>query len=193
MPVHKVLKGHLKSSEAVKVLVKRSVSAVRSRHLTKKDDEVVACPPQLLGAVQHINAKLSEVKQQLDRDERVLQPSVELLSDEQLTSLLSIFDTKGGQTEDKLFSSTFVLAKDEMDFLDKAEDYIHFLRGDLVATFLRAYGQEYNVIRGGNISFNNEDFKKTIRDVMSYRRGIRRSLESEHQPEREDTNRCVMM
>eukprot|EP00438_Fugacium_kawagutii_P029772 Skav217061 [mRNA] locus=scaffold208:286136:286699:- [translate_table: standard] len=187
------MKGHLKKSEAVKVLVKRSVSAVRTRHLTKTTDDVVSCPPQLVGAVQHINTMLSDVKNRLDRDEPVLQPSLEHLSDDQLSTLLNIFDARGGQTEDKLFSSTYVLAKDEMDYLDKAEEYINFLRGDLVATFLRAYGQEYHLLRASNLYFNNDEFKKTIRDVIAYRRGIRRSVENDVPLEPEGGNQCLIM
>lgn len=74
-------------------------------------------------------------------------------------------------------------------------NFVNNLKLEMVTAFCEAYGQEFSAVRGNNIIFDNDSFRKLIRDTESYRRGIRQALQQqpEGEAEGEERNQCFIM
>lgn len=194
-----VIKGHLKHKDAVKNLVKKAVGFIQNRQgLNTSDAGGTSCPQPLVGAMRPILDRLEDVKQKLGRDEAMIKPSVELLTDDQLQRLTEVFSERGC-TEDKLFASANIILQNDLAFLDRTISFCQETKMDLIKEFITSYGNEFNITRGGAVQFDCKAFDKILADTIAYRRGIRRQIEASNAgesnpPLQEDvSNRCHVM
>lgn len=172
--VLRVMKGHLKQKDAMKVLVKRAVENGTARHLPKLEEPNPPRPRQLSSALTPISEKLSEVKAKIASDTPVLEPVIQHLSEDQLKTLAEIFQGKGS-TEDKLYSASFVLLSDDLNLINQSMEHLKFLKCEIVKTFVDAYANEFNAVKGGSLSFfNNDAIQTMLRDAQQYHWMLRR-------------------
>ena len=202
MPVRGFLKGHLKNEAGVKALIKRSVSNIKP----KLDHyELVNDPPATIRPiVQPITEKMNAWKARVSGgDESVINQFLESLPDEKLAELKKIFEKKGrGQnTEDKILDSSFVVLS-ELDEINSFINELFRVKAEVINTYTEIYARTYNnsATSSGEVQFNNEPFLEALRDVISYRKRLRRNSQEDvsndnliNDDATEDANRCVLM
>lgn len=193
MASKRVIKYHLKKNDAVKALVKRSSTAVRTRF--QSVEELDDVPANLRHFINPIVEAMNDVKTKVQNGEQVINTSLRKLTEEQLKSLASIYERKVGvATEDKLIQSCYEILP-AMRLIDKAIPHLEHLRLQILDAYILAYSNEYHIQKGSDYVFNNDAFVRDVLGEISFRRGIRQSVQQEVEQEEPQDERgsCVMM
>ena len=186
--------GHLKKEEMINNLAKRAFKTLSERHLTEAQTNPI-CPEVLIQPLQSIREKLNEAQRKRMSNEDVLKPLLQRLSDQQLSKLTDIFN-RNGCTEDKLMAVSMVILKEDYDFIMNSMNYMEALKQKLVSSFVKSYSVEFSLMRGSSYQFNNEEFKRQVRAVQSYRAGMMHAIQSQDQApveEGDNGSRCLVM
>ena len=193
MPSSKVLKKNLKKKDATKLLVKRASATIQTRHL-KETEPNATCPPRLTSAVEHITSRFSIIKNKIEIEQPVLLPSLRSLDDQKIKELKDLF-SGSGSTEDKLYQASFILLGDELDYIESCENFLNYLKNQVIETFVSAYAQEFSSKKGSSLMFNNQDPKRCLTSIQDYRHGIRDRTEDQAQDQDGivEENRCSIM
>ena len=184
----------MKKDEAVKALISKTSASVKKCFGEFEPPQIT---PRLLQPVlEPINEVVNEVKNKLRDGEPVIEQAVKNLSDSQLQSLQSIFERKVGvPTEQKLIQTAFAVLR-ELNFIEECVPCLEEMRLKLLATFVEAYGVEFNQQKEAERVFSNDKFVSLVSREMSFREGLRRASqqgEPSADQERQSESNCSIM
>ena len=115
----RVINLHTKKEEALQALIKKSKKVVENR--LEQVDASGSIPPELLEVVRPFKDKMERLKGQALQGQPVFQNSIEVLTDDDISCLRSIFQKKSGvHSEENIMKAAKVMLASD---LTKLEDY----------------------------------------------------------------------
>ena len=198
MASRRVIKGFLKDTEKLSGLTRRAMKTIKERFVEDVDVSNVERPPVLNAFLEPILTKMREVRTSLDAGEPVLEEALQGLDDGQLRSLQQLFSSKrsGTYSEEWLVQSAFIMFK-EVDTLQRSIQHLHFVKNELIETFVSAYGKSFHEKKGGDVAFANQKFKDKVQEIINYRDAVRRTLERANvpapAPDTSGEGQCIVM
>ena len=193
-----VIKGHLKKSDQVRNLVKKSTTKAFK---TSDGEELPALPEQMKPLVQSIRTTLEEYKGKVSLGGSLIKDALTAMNEDDLKYMRTLFESSKAitKTEDKL-TKVCSLFVPQIAQIQSIIPHLNHLKSELLVNFINAYAHEYNVDRGVDVIFDHDSFLQDVRDELSFRRGLKRgvrsSTEEQNAPveeESEQTKNCSIM
>ena len=186
----------IQKKDKTKALMKKSFEIAVKRRLLDEPDGTSSVPANFQVLFDPITNDINTVHQKLEREEEVLKPALNGLSEAKLKRLQEIHEKKSQTyTEEKILLMAEVFTP-EMELMDNVIGKCQEVKVRLLQTFIRSYVQEYSKSDRPEAVYDNEKFVKDLENALCSQRGFRRSIEvsntNEEQPE-QDTRSCVVM
>ena len=199
MPNRGVIKGYLKSDEQVKKLAQKAIRKIEERHLEEADLQDRPCPRLMTDFVNSMNVKIGEVNNKANAGEPLLKQWMDTLPDDKIQALKDIYkESSGVYSEDRIYRSCYVLFE-QMNEIEAGIQHLNHTKSELVKCFTRCFTNEFSkkASGGGDLTFDNLAFRECLKNVESYRRGLRHSVErgsnSESNDDSDASGRCSVM
>ena len=190
----RTIKTHLKQKDALNAMTKKSQNIILKK--CDLEDETEGDVPQGLKALlEPIQTKLEQYRAKMAQGEVVINPALENLNDEQLSSMVAVLSkTSVVSSEEKIVQLAYLMLP-ELAMLDGCVPHIKKAKFNILATWTAVYGAEYSKERGSALSYDNDKLKEEVKGVQQYRRGIRRMATSyEAEPVLEPSSQsCAVM
>ena len=191
----KVIKHQMKEGEAKVRFIAKSKETVKP---FLEDFEVKSniTPAEVMPLVQPLLTKVAEIKRRVGQGEDAFVDGLMNLTDEQLSSLETIFSIKKGKfTEQKLVQASYAIVA-EMGQLDEFIGHLTKQKNTAICEFIECYASAFAHLRSGDFQFNNDRFYDAVKNTIQYRKGLRRASEVgnvQSEGEQDSASRCDVM
>lgn len=167
----------IKKDDSIKKLIGASQNNLAKR-LGKRGEPSGLPPLEVQNYIQSVLNKVSALEAKFDANEITFESLLQSLEDSKLKQIVEVMSVKTGYTEDRLVVITEIV----MDDLKNADNGVIALKNmklDVIHFFLKKYAETYGIQRGNSAQYGNDAFLQEIKQILSFRAGMRRMMTSD--------------